>query len=81
MLTWRITYLSGGQRRITFFGHAPTGKRLTLRAPQPRATNNSVLTNSPSGRTSKAAGAHEESQTLPSLKSVPARNRERAKYL
>jgi len=31
MLTWRITYLSGGQRRITFFGHAPTGKRLTLR--------------------------------------------------
>jgi hypothetical protein len=35
MLTWRITYLAGGQRRITFFGISPNGRRLTLVVKRP----------------------------------------------
>ena len=83
MLTYRVTYFPDGTRLTTFFGSHPTdrNRRVTLTIPPPvswsQASNKLLSTNSSSRRNGKAVGGHEESQTLPSLTSVPARNRRR----
>jgi hypothetical protein len=60
---YRVTYLAGGVRHITFFGTNPTGhKRMTLLVPQLRDTHNRRLSlSTDSSRQSNAGRRFAES--------------------